>query len=58
MINKKLNEIYKKRKHLQQQCKVAEKENDMRELYRLTKELFVLDREESKILNGFNKGGL
>lgn len=57
-LNEKLRVIKNQKKVYQQQCKVAENDNDMQELYKLSKKLFVLNKEEQRILKELNRGEL
>ena len=55
-LHEQLRAIKIQKKVYQQQCKVAENENNMQELYKLSKKLFVLNKEEQRILKELRRG--
>ena len=57
-LNEQLRIIKNQKKVYHQQCKVAENENNMQELYKLSKKIFVLNKEEQRILKELNRGEL
>ena len=57
-LNEELMAIKNQKKVYHRQCELARKENNMQELYNLSKKILILDQEEVKILNELSRGGL